>query len=144
MAVGIALATSGSACEPDAPPSRLDPELVSALGLEGHEVVRTISLDGDRGSVPVRPPRLEVGPADIVEFVTADRRVHAVAFPPDSLTPAQRRFLESTGQDASPPLIGQGSRFVVTFENAPAGRYPFVSRGHGEEAGGIIIVRPER
>lgn len=129
------------ACGPEVEQSRLDPELAAMSGLDGDEVVRTIALGGRRAEETVQPLELVIAPGEIVEFVTVDRRIHTLVFPVDSLEPGLWRFLETTGQDASPPLVGQGSRFVVTFKNAPAGRYPFVSRGYGEEAGGIIIVR---
>jgi plastocyanin len=115
--------------------------LVSEFGLRGDETVHTVTLGGQATEETVRPGELVVRPGDIVEFVTVDRRVHTLRFPADSLGPAARDFLWSTEQDGSPPLVGQGSRFVVTFENAPPGRYPFVSRGYGEEACGTIIVR---
>jgi hypothetical protein len=63
-----------------------------------------------------------------------------VTFPPDSLTPEVRAFLESTGQTNSPPLVFRGSRFIVKLENAPNGRYPFVSEGHGGIARGVVEV----
>lgn len=141
---GLLALTGVTSCKGPPRGPALDPELVATLGLEGDEVVHTISLGGARSEETVRPDSLEIDSGDLVEFVTVDRRVHALRFPADSLGPEMRKFLEATGQDESPPLVGQGSRFVMTFENAPPGRYPFVSRGYGEEAGGTIVVRSER
>jgi plastocyanin len=136
----LALVVSTVGCEKE-PERHVDPRLVDALGLRGDELVHTISLGGRGSEEHIVPPRLEIGVGEVVQFVTVDRRVHAVRFPTDSLAQPEAAFIETTGQGASPPLLGLGSRFVVTFENAPPGRYPFLSSGHGEATGGIIFVR---
>jgi len=128
-------------CEPEPPTRQLDPQLVESLGLRGDEVVHTISLGGQGSDEHIVPPVLDVMAGEIVEFVTVDRRIHTITFPADSLSPQALAFLRSTRQAESPPLLRMGSRYVVTFENAPPGRYPFLSGGHGEPSGGIIIVR---
>lgn len=136
----LALVALAGACEQE-PERHVDPRLVEALGLQGDELVHTISLGGRGSEEHVVPPRLEVGVGDVVQFVTVDRRVHSIRFPVDSLDRQEAAFLERTGQAGSPPLLGLGSRFVVTFKNAPPGRYLFLSSGHGEATGGIIVVR---
>ncbi len=141
MAAAVVVCVGGACRADTAEDPILDEELISELGLAGDETVYTVTLGGQATEETVRPGELVVRPGDIVEFVTVDRRIHTLRFPADSLGPAGWEFLRSTEQDTSPPLVGQGSRFVVTFENAPPGRYPFVSRGYGEEAGGTIIVR---
>lgn len=73
-------------------------------------------------------------------FTTVDGRVHTVSFPEDSLALDATLFLERTSQLRSPPLVDRGSRFVVTFQGAPEGRYPFRSRGPGGEAWGVLVV----
>lgn len=138
LALALVVLTPG--CEPK-PEHNVDPRLVEALGLRGDELVHTISLGGRGSEEHIVPPRLEVGVGEVVQFVTVDRRVHAVQFPADSLAQSEAAFIDASGQGASPPLLGLGSRFVVTFENAPPGRYPFLSSGHGEATGGIIFVR---
>jgi hypothetical protein len=75
-----------------------------------------------------------------VEFRTVDHRVHTLSFVADSLTPEVRSFLESTEQMASPPLVARGSRFIVRLQNAPLGRYLFVTEGHGGSARGVLEV----
>ena len=137
----VALSLAIGSCEPPEPESTLDPELVEALGLAGDEVIHRIALGGRGSEEHVVPPTLEVAAGEIVEFVTVDRRVHVVRFTRDSLSTEAARFLGDTRQGSSPPMIQQGSRYVVTFENAPPGRYPFLVSGYGEDAGGAIIVR---
>lgn len=86
------------------------------------------------------PPRIELGPGDVVQFFTVDGRVHTVRFPEDSLGPARAAFLRRTGQLESPPLVERGARFVVIFRDAPPGRYPFRSDGSGGVAWGVLVV----
>jgi plastocyanin len=127
-------------CAPEAePPS--DPELREALGLDDTRVIHRITLGG-RGSIEhVTPRRLEIEPGDIVQFAPVDRRVHTVVFGGAGLSADGAAFLDRTHQRASPPLMDIESRFVVHFENAPAGEYPFASTAHGEPVSGMIVVR---
>jgi plastocyanin len=91
------------------------------------------------------PVSVEVREGDYVEFVSADRGVHAIFFALDSLSSAAAQFLRASGQESSPPLVLPGARFVVLFAGAPIGRYPFVVVGNGTEAHGAVVVRePER
>ena len=75
-----------------------------------------------------------------VQFVTADWFVHEVLFDRDSLGAEARSFLERTDQMASPPLLKQDSRYVISFEGAPPGRYPYVMEGNGRPGRGLIVV----
>jgi hypothetical protein len=86
------------------------------------------------------PTRIQAALGDAVEFRTVDHRVHTLTFSLDSLTLEMRAYLESTGQTSSPPLVSRGSRFIVIFQDAPAGRYPFITEGHGGTARGVIEV----
>jgi plastocyanin len=97
-------------------------------------------LGGAGADEHVVPTRIRILPGDLVQFVTLDHRVHRVVFGAEALTPESSTFLRETGQDASPPLLERGSRFVVFFEKAPSGLYPFVSHGSGGSASGIIEV----
>jgi plastocyanin len=83
---------------------------------------------------------VDISEGDYVEFYVADGRVHTVSFPPDSLTEAARLFLTGSEQDASPPLLERGARFVLTFRDAPEARYPFLSAAHGDTAYGVVVV----
>ena len=63
--------------------------------------------------------------------------------PPGTTLWEQRDFLERTGQLASPPLLQQDARFVLSFREAPAGRYPFHLRGNRASGDGVVIVAVE-
>ena len=115
-------------------------EEAAALGLARGARVHQIVLGGRGDQEHVLPQRLRVRPGDAVAFVTVDHRIHRVEFPPDSLAGEAFRFLASRGRDTSPPLSIRGSRFVVILEDAPLGRYPFFSLGHGGVAHGVIEV----
>jgi len=126
---------------PDPP----DPLLQDSLGLTGEDRVVRVRLSSRDGSELVEPAQVELEPGSWVEFFTRDRRVHTVSFAMDRLAPEQAGFLRGTSQDRSPPLVELDSRFVVSFEGAPAGRYPFLVEGNGSPARGIVVVRtPER
>ena len=124
---------------------RTDPELLpderlrAELGLTDADRVHTIELRTGVGE-QAAPDSLEVYPSDLVQFVSTDWMVHEVAFPIDALGPAQRDFLERTGQLASPPLLQQDARFVLSFRDAPAGRYPFRLQGNRASGDGVVIV----
>lgn len=100
-----------------------------------HEV--RISGRGDTDSIA--PSMIEAEPGDAVRFVVTDRRPHAMTFTVDGLSAEVRQYLEETGQLRGPPLVNEGSSWVVVLEDAPPGRYPFHCRSH--EEGGEIIVR---
>ena len=78
-----------------------------------------------------------------MQFVTTDWLVHEVHFVTDSLGPSERTFLERTGQGASPPLLQEDARFVVSFREAPPGRYAFRLEGNRAPGAGVVIVAPD-
>jgi plastocyanin len=86
----------------------------------------------------IEPDTVRIRTGDVVRFTAGDARVHAVAFERDRLAPAAVAFLERTGQLRSPPLLSTGARWIVSFEGAPPGTYPFVDTSRG--AGGVIVV----
>lgn len=100
--------------------------------------VHEIRLSGAEAMDSLVPGRIEAEPGDALRFVVDDRRPHAVSFLIDSLSARQRAFLEETGQLRGPPLVNQGSSWVVVLEGAPAGRYPFSCRSH--DAHGVLTV----
>lgn len=123
----------------EAPP---DPhaDLRQRLGVEPGREIHQVTIGGRGDEEHVVPPLLRV-PADaLVVFVTVDGRVHTVSFAEDSLDLEAALFLERTSQMRSPPLVDRGSRFVITLEGAPRGRYRFRSRGPGGDAWGTLVV----
>jgi len=129
-------------CEPPIP-EELQPDSVlrERLGLTGDdEVHRVVLVSTDREEA--RPDSTTVPPGAWVEFVTGDWRIHEVRFEFDSLAPEAADFLRSTGQVASPPLLHLDARFVVSFEEAPVARYPYLVEGNLATGRGVVIVRP--
>ncbi len=129
--------------------SQPDPELLPdevlrrELGLTQEHRVYTVTITG--GEIEVASPGIDSVPVgSYVQFVTADWFVHEILFDADSLTAEVRAFLERTDQMASPPLLQQNSRYVVSFEGAPPGRYPYVVEGNGRPGRGVIVVAASR
>ena len=128
-------------CEPRDPELIPDTYLQSELGLTDRDRVHTISISG--GTMERADPGLvSVRVGDFVQVVSADWRVHEFMFEIDSLSAPARGFLERTDQVASPPLLQQGSRFVLAFSEAPPGRYPYALLGNTEAGRGVIVVEP--
>jgi len=125
---------------PSDDPSAASAEEREALGLRAGAELHKVTLGGRGAEEHAVPTRVVAEPGDAVEFRTVDHRVHTVAFAPDSLSEESRAFLGSTGQLASQPLVSRGSRFIVRFQDAPPGRYPFVSNGHGGTAWGVVEI----
>lgn len=129
-----------SACRvPDSEPGP-DDVLRRQLGLGDGDRVRTVRISG--GPAERAEPALldSVTVGTWVQFVTDDWFVHEVAFERDSLGTDARAFLERTDQLASPPLLHQDARFVVSFADAPEGRYPYLLEGNGSPGRGVIVV----
>lgn len=129
--------TAGCHAE-DVPPS--DPELRDELGIPDHVPIHRVNVGGRGAADRLVPDRVEAAPGDLVQFLVTDRRVHVIRFLVDELDPEQRSFLAETDQLESPPLVHRESRFIVSFQGAPPGRYPFESGGHGEPARGVVTV----
>ena len=115
-------------------------EELQMLGLPPGARIHRVTLGGRGSEEHAVPTRIEALPGDGVEFRTVDHRVHTLLFLSDSLTEEVRTYLESTGQTASPPLVSRGSRLILRLQNAPLGRYLFISEGHGGVARGIVEV----
>ena len=134
-----------TACE--RPDPRLRPEQVlrDSLQLGDDDRVHRVQLLSQDNREAPEPAAVSVRPGDYVEFVTGDHRVHAIAFVLDSAAPAGAAFLRRTAQEGSPPLVVPEARFVVTFADAPPGRYPYLVIGNGAEGRGQVVVgEPER
>jgi plastocyanin len=143
LALVSLVAVSGSACESPDPELMPDQVLRAELGLTDEDRVHTIRISTGVAERP-DPVSLSVAPGDWVQFVTVDGLVHEVAFELDSLRPVARTFLVRSGQVASPPLLERDARFVVSFAEAPAGRYPYALQGNrAPGAGSIVVVDPD-
>jgi hypothetical protein len=124
--------------EPD-PTFQPDSVLQAALGLTSRDRVYRVNVSG--GEVErAEPAALSIAAGSYVEFVSADWLVHEILFDTASLSTEQRSFLEETDQLHSPPLIDRGSRYVLSFVNAPPGRYAFRLEGNGRASMGAIVV----
>jgi plastocyanin len=124
-------------------PEELQPDetLRQELELDDGDEVHTVTLtSGAREEAD--PDSVTLPPGAWAEFVSGDWRIHEVRFEVDSMGADQRSFLESTDQVASPPLVDRDDRFVLSFAEAPAGRYPFVVEGNGASTRGVVVVEP--
>jgi plastocyanin len=135
----LLLTAAAPGCAGDLPP-RTDPELAEALGISPLTPVHRIDLSGREGRSRALPAAVDVGPGDVVQFVVADSRVYVVRFALESLSPRQRTFLRERRQEASPPLVEPGARFVLSFADAPPGDYPYLVEGYGTPVRGRIRV----
>ena len=134
------LALVGCGIEAKRPPDEAE-EVSTDPHSEIAAVAQVVQLSGGRDVEHVVPPHLEIEIGEWVQFVTLDRRVHTLSFVPDSLSPEAFEYLADTGQLEGPPLLARGSRFLVDFQDAPAGRYVFSSVSHGDPAFGSVTVR---
>ena len=139
-AVVACLVVVGCGIEPKTVPDPVDEASLGPYS-EIVSVAQVVQLSGGRDVEHVVPPHLEIATGEWVQFLTLDRRVHTVSFVPDSLSPAALEYLTDTEQLAGPPLLARGSRFLVDFRDAPAGRYVFTSVSHGDPVFGSVTVR---
>lgn len=140
LLVGLVLVAACRAADTEPRP---DDVLRRQLGLGDGDRVHTVSIAG--GEAELADPSLDsVTVGTYVQFVTTDWFVHEVAFDVDSLPADARAFLERTDQLASPPLLHLDARYVVSFADAPPGRYPYRLEGNGRPGhGAIVVVQPE-
>lgn len=121
-----------------APPT--DPELAAELGLPASTPIHRVHLAGTGAVTRVLPSESRLDRGDWIQMVVEDHRVYSVRFLVDEMAAERADFLRGTGQTASPPLATQGSRFVVSFVDAPPGRYPFVVDGFGDPVHGAVHI----
>jgi len=126
--------------DPPPPPVDLDASLRAELGISAGVPIHRFTLGGRGADDRVVPSLVEAAPGDVIHFLSADRRVQTVTFGGEGLGAEAEAFLRRTGQLASPPLVDAGSRFVLSLEGAPLGRYPFRVEGHGDPVGGVVVV----
>lgn len=120
------------------PPS--DSELAAELGLSASTPIHRVHLAGTGAATRVLPSETRLDPGGWIQMVVEDHRVYAVRFLVDEMADRSAEFLRETGQTASPPMARQGSRFVVSFVDAPPGSYPFVVDGFGDPVRGVVHV----
>jgi hypothetical protein len=137
--LAIMLVASGEkeVTPPQNPPDAL---LRDSLRLGDEDRVFRVSLSTEDGENRAYPASIQVPRGAWVEFVSADGWPRTVGFLLDSLSSAAAELLRASGQDASPPLLDAGDRFVVTFRGAPAGRYPYRIEGSAAPAEGAVII----
>jgi len=132
------------ACEPEVPVElRPDGVLRASLGLTDRDVVHIIQVRGRGVAEVAEPDLLAIGPGAWVSFQGGDTRGHVVRFDTLALDPPARDWLRQTDQVESPPLLTPASRWVVSFEGAPGGAYPFAVEGSGELGFGRIELQME-
>lgn len=133
----LALAVVAGCGRPEAT-VQLNDSTTVALGRGA--AVHDVRIGGAGGAAELRPDTVRAHPGDAVRFVTADGRTHAIAFIADSLAPAVRAYLDRTMQLRGPPLVNEGSAWIVLLRGAPAGRYPFQCIAIGRR--GLLVVEP--
>jgi plastocyanin len=145
LLAGVAGAAVAGACRREPPPPEFPPDSVlrTELGLTDADEVHRVTIRGGDREV-LDPVEVRIPAGAWVEFVTADWRMHQIRFVADSLDAAHRAFLEGTDQMDSPPLVDRDARFVVSFAEAPEGRYPFVAEGNEAPTLGVVVVLPKR
>ncbi len=114
------------------------PEEMKRSGIQSHRVIR---LGGGRDQEHLLPSQVEINEGESIKFISLDHRLHSLLFLSDSLSPEMARFLSETRQFLPAPLMNQGDCLELNFNDAPPGRYVFVSRGHGDPVYGRIVVQ---
>ena len=101
-----------------------------------------VALHGVGAQDEVSPTSVNAQAGDAIAFNAEDAVTHSIVFLADRLDTAQVAFLEHSGQTRGPPLLTEGSSWVVSLDGAPAGDYPFACALHGGQ--GVIHVGAQR
>lgn len=136
----LCLLPLAAACDSRHPPDQL---LRDSLGIEGSDEVYRVRLEARDGREVAEPATTEIPPGALVEFVSTGRLVRMVAFREEELAAGPAEFLRRTDQLRSAPLVMDDARFVVSFREAPPGRYPFRAEGNYGTTDGVIVVREQ-
>ncbi len=99
--------------------------------------VATVRIDRTK-LAELEPPASTVRTGDLLRFISQDAGAHAIAFDGEAMTAEARAFMEKAGQLRSPPFMAEGSTWVISFKDAPAGSYPYRCPTHGVQ--GTITV----
>ena len=129
-------------CEADVPLElRPDSILRTSLGLSDRDAVHRVRVAAVGTAEVAEPARVSAEPGAWVSFQGGDARGHVVRFDTLALAPAAVAWLRDTDQVESPPLLTTDARWVVSFQDAPEGDYPFVVEGSGRTGRGRIEIR---
>lgn len=137
------VAYAASACR-EAAPALDEP---ATLELDGETIqlargVQVVEIEVARASAgrEFEPASAAAETGDVVRFIARDGHSHAVAFDGAALEPAALAFLQRTGQLRGPPLLNDGTSWIVSLDGAPPGDYPYVCLTHDQR--GVITVSP--
>ena len=100
-----------------------------AAGVKIHDLVLRSIAGGE-----FEPATAQIRAGDVVRFTTRDSRTHIIEFEEAGLPPTAADTFRSRSQLRSPPLLVDGAIWIVSFEGAPAGQYPFRCISHGARA----------
>jgi plastocyanin len=105
-----------------------------APGVKIHDLVLRSVAGGE-----FEPAATQIRSGDVVRFTTRDSRTHVIEFEEAKLPAVALELFKARTQLRSPPLLVDGATWIVSFEGAPAGQYPFRCVSHG--ARGSVTVK---
>lgn len=123
---------------------RPDQVLRDSLALTDADAVHAIELRVGDGHEQIVPDSVKLAVGDHLQFIAGDGFVHLVHFDTTRVSPEQRRWLDAVGARVGPALLNRDSRWVIDFDAAPIGRYPFMVEGNLEPGRGTVIVAERR
>lgn len=100
-------------------------QLESGVTLHDVKIISTPAGDFDPAVVTAKS-------GDVVRFTSADNRTHALAIQPPN--DAAQTVLAAAGQLRSPPLVANGTAWVVSLKGLPAGTYTVSCISHAGTA----------
>lgn len=103
---------------------------------DGAVAVDVVLLGAGRAGMLADTVRIR--PGDVVRFVAGDPMPHAVVFDASLLPTEAAAFLERSGQLRGPPLVETGASWIVSFDGAPPGAYPFADLS--QDVHGVVLV----
>jgi hypothetical protein len=140
--VGVGALVPGACREPEPVGSELDPLLRDSLPDATGVPVRVVEIGFGPGGEEIAPDSVEVQPGERVDFHTLDGSPRVARFRVVGLDEDQYRFLTQGSGLSSPPLVAANTHWVVDFDRAPPGRYPFEVEGPRGTVGGVLWVGP--
>lgn len=135
LVFGLVVTLAASACDAVSGGSTITLDSAE-VSIDGS--VHDVTIAGAGAVDSIAPEMVQARVGDAIRFVVEDRRPHAIMFTAERLEAPVREYLERTSQLRGPPLVNEGSSWVVLLEDAVPGRYPFHCRSH--DAAGEITV----